>query len=153
MGTHATHDERGITLLELMIAMILLTIALVGLAAAFPLAMFGVVDGGLQSIAVALAEAPIEKAKRIPYADMANLTTATPPGIAEARACVSVASPCDFAGFEREVLVASYTPAGCGGAPCNVSCVATPCQQVEVRVYFTGQQGEVRTTFTTIVSQ
>lgn len=153
MRTHATHDERGITLLELMIAMILLTIGLVGLAAAFPLAMFGVVDGGLQSVAVALAEAPIEKTKRIAYADLAHLTTDTPcplmcPGIAEARAPVS-----GFAGFEREVLVASYTPAGCGAAPCTGSCAATPCQQVEVRVYFTGQQGEVRTTFTTIVSQ
>lgn len=148
MGTHATHDQRGITLLELLIAMILLTIALVGLAAAFPLAMFGVVDGGLQTVAVALAEAPLEQAKRIPYADMANLTTATPPGIAEARAPVS-----GFAGFEREVLVASYTPAGCGGAPCTGSCATFACQQVEVRVYFRGQQGEVRTTFATIVSQ
>lgn len=61
-------SQRGVTLLELLIAMMLLAVALVGLAASFPLAVFGVTAGGFQTTATLLAQQSIEVAKHTPYA-------------------------------------------------------------------------------------
>lgn len=58
-------DERGVTLLELLVAMTLLAIVLVGLAASYPLAMFGVSIGGYRTTASLLAGECIEIAKNL----------------------------------------------------------------------------------------
>ena len=49
-------DQRGVTMVELMVAMILMGIALLALAASFPYAMYGVVASGFQTTATLLAQ-------------------------------------------------------------------------------------------------
>ncbi len=63
-------SERGVTLIELLIVMILLTITLVGLAASFPLALYGVTTGGYQTKATLLALKCIDNAKAIAYSQL-----------------------------------------------------------------------------------
>jgi len=61
-------NERGVTLLEILIAMLLLGVALIGLAASFPLAMYGVTLGGYQTTATLLAQQSMEQARAKTYA-------------------------------------------------------------------------------------
>lgn len=63
-------NERGLSLVEIMVAMLLLTIALVGLAASFPLAMFGVTSGGFQTTATLLAQKCLDMAKTVAYTEL-----------------------------------------------------------------------------------
>jgi prepilin-type N-terminal cleavage/methylation domain-containing protein len=67
-------DQKGLTMVELMVAMILLTIALVALAASIPYAMYGVVASGFQTTATLLAQEAIEHAKATDYGSIASLT-------------------------------------------------------------------------------
>ncbi len=77
----ATLNERGVTLIELMVAMMLLAIALTGLAASFPLAMSGVTTGGYQTTATLLALKCTDNAKAIGYGQLAAvLPTVCPDG-------------------------------------------------------------------------
>jgi len=137
-------NQRGITLVELMIAMLLLAIALVGLAASFPLAMYGVTGGGLQTVATNLALEVIEEAKRMDYTALQTWTGPSCTGSWPTRSCVPP-------GFTRTVTVADYTPAGdpqCSGSSANPSkrCVTAT-------VTFTGQNGEtVQTTVATVIA-
>ena len=133
------------TLVELMIAVCLLTVALVLLAAAIPYGLMAVSGSGLQTTATGLAQEPIDTAKRTAFASL--------PGLAASRAAVP-----GFAGIDREVLVTDYAaPADCSGTPCSASCPtvggAPTCRQVEVRVYVTNQLGETVTTLMTILTQ
>jgi Tfp pilus assembly protein PilV len=127
--------ERGTTLIEVIVAVSLLGLGLVGLAASFPLSYRGVRQGGLQITATALAQEILEDARRTPYDSL--------PSLAATRAAVS-----GFAVFEREVVVDDYSPAtGCTSTP-------TPaCRQITVRVYFTEVQGEAQTTLTTVMAR
>jgi prepilin-type N-terminal cleavage/methylation domain-containing protein len=59
------HGERGVTLLELLVAMTLLAVVLVGLAASYPLAMVGVSIGGYRTTAALLAQQCIDIARNI----------------------------------------------------------------------------------------
>ena len=136
-------DQRGVTLVELMVALLLLTIALVGLAAAIPAGMLAITDAGLHASAAGLAQEPINQAKRTSFAAL--------PGLAAARAAVP-----GMSGFDREVLVQDFAaPAGClGGSVCAASCPtvggAPTCRRVEVRVYFSGATGSIVVTLTTL---
>lgn len=77
-------NERGLTLLELLIAMGLLGTALLGLAASSPHAMSGVVAGGRQTAATLLAQACVEIARGMPAdriaADLPGACPPAPPG-------------------------------------------------------------------------
>lgn len=126
-------NERGVTLVELMVAMMLLAVALVGLAASFPLAMYGVTGGGLQTTATGLAMEIIEQAKRTDYASLSSLDTGG-----------SAVAVSGFSSFTRQVTVAAYNPGG--ATPC------TSCTSVTATVFFTGQQGQVQTTVTTVIA-
>ncbi len=75
----AVLDERGVTLIELMVAMILLAIALSGLAASFPLAMFAVTEGGYQTTATLLALKCTDDAKSIGYSQIPTVLPAVCP--------------------------------------------------------------------------
>jgi prepilin-type N-terminal cleavage/methylation domain-containing protein len=66
-------DQKGVTMVELMVAMILLVIALVALAASIPYAMYGVIASGFQTTATLLAQEAIEQAKATDYASLASL--------------------------------------------------------------------------------
>ena len=68
-------NERGVTLIEVMVAMMLLTVAFVALAASFPYAMFGVVAGGFQTTATLLSQQSIDRARNTLYTDLPSLST------------------------------------------------------------------------------
>lgn len=121
-------DERGVTLLELMVAMLLLAIALIGLAASFPLAMYGVTTGGYQTTATLLAQEGMELAKATPYGSLPTLDTGS-----------FVAVP-EFPGFARRITVAPGTP-----TPTTTT--------VTVVVRFSGTAGANDTTVATVLSQ
>lgn len=67
-------DQRGVTMVELMVAMLLMAIALLALAASVPYAMYGVVASGFQTTATLLAQEAIERAKAADYASIASLS-------------------------------------------------------------------------------
>ena len=73
-------SERGVTLLELLVAMTLLAIALVGLAASFPLSMYGVASGGYQTSATLFGQQCLDIAKNVPWTSVTgtNLDTWCP---------------------------------------------------------------------------
>jgi type II secretory pathway pseudopilin PulG len=137
----AWRDERGVTVVELLIAVLILAIALIGLAAAIGPAVLATTQGSLQTVAVHLAQDRIEVAKRTAFTALEAELNAT-------RAPVS-----GFGNFERAVQVLPYTsPGGCAGGanPCADSCPAGACKQVIVSVFFMSGQGEVQTTLSTI---
>jgi type II secretory pathway pseudopilin PulG len=68
-------NEAGATLIELMVAMVLLAIALLGLAASFPYAMQGVVAAGYQTTATLLAQQTVDNARFTLYDDLSTLIT------------------------------------------------------------------------------
>ncbi len=122
-------NERGVTLVELMVASMLLAIALTGLAASFPLAMQAVTGGGYQTAATLLAQQCLELAKNMPYnrlpIDLAPNCPTTPPG-----------NP----GFTRTVTVAP-------GLPTATTTTVT------VEVDYRSTQGQTQTVIATILSQ
>jgi prepilin-type N-terminal cleavage/methylation domain-containing protein len=106
-------DRRGVTMVELLVAMLLLATALLGLAASFPYAMYGVVAGGFQTTATLLAQQAIEKAKATDYGSLSTMDidgfTGTLP-----TDCSSgfrgVIEPATYAGFSRCVAVQPGVP-------------------------------------------
>ncbi len=133
-------SDGGASLVELVVAIGLLAVALVGLAASFPASMYAVTQGGLQTTATGLAQQTIEDAKHTPYGNL--------PGLAATRAAIA-----GFNGFDRQVLVADYAPATGCAAVVIAGTTIPGCRQVTVRVFFTGQQGEVQTTVTTVIAR
>jgi prepilin-type N-terminal cleavage/methylation domain-containing protein len=105
-------DQRGVTMVELMVAMILMAVALLGLAASIPYALYGVVASGFQTTATLLAQEAIERAKAADYASIASLSFDGSSG--------TLPSDCNgssgfhpvtaFAGFSRCVAVQTATP-------------------------------------------
>lgn len=112
----ARASERGVTLVELLVAMIILAVALVGLAASFPAAMYGVSIGGFQTTAALVAEQCMEIAR-----DMARsgVATVTQSGLTAQDGCGS--STAFGPGFVRTVTV--QDGATFGGYPASVTVV------------------------------
>jgi prepilin-type N-terminal cleavage/methylation domain-containing protein len=135
--------DQGMTLIEVLVAVMLLGTALIVLGAAVPAGLTAVGGAGLSLTAVGLAQEPIDLAKRTTFANLS--------GLAAARATVS-----GFTGFEREVLVSNYVaPGSCSGPPCSTSCPTVAgqptCRTVEVRVYYRGPLGDSTATLTQII--
>jgi prepilin-type N-terminal cleavage/methylation domain-containing protein len=125
----ADRDERGVTLIELMVAVMLLAIALTGLAASYPLAMQAVTGGGYQTAGTLLAQQCIELAKSMPYDRVPiDLEPNCP------------ANPVGYAGFTRTVTVAPTIP-------------TATMTTVTILVTYTSGQGPVQTSLTTMVAQ
>ena len=122
-------NERGVTLVELLVAIMLLAIALTGLASSYPLAMQAVAGGGYQTAATLLAQQCIELAKTMPYdrlpIDLVSACPASPPG---------------YAGFTRAVTVTAANP-----TPTSTT--------VTVLVTFQSTQGQTQTSLVTLLSQ
>jgi prepilin-type N-terminal cleavage/methylation domain-containing protein len=116
-------DERGMSLIEVVMAMLLLGVALAGLALSFPLSSIAVTDGGFLTIANGLAMEPIERAKREDYATLdSTFTTLYGSGATDLTGI-------GFPGFTRTVAVSDYVPsAGCDPTP------PPACRQVVVTV-------------------
>src|SRR5262245_40827974 len=137
--------DQGMTLIEVLIAMMLLGTALIAVAAAVPAGLTAVSASGLAMTATGLAEESLDVAKRTAFASL--------PSLAATRAAVS-----GMSGFEREVLVSNLGPSGdCTGAPCTTSCPTVggvpACRKVEVHVYYRGALGETTTTLTEIFAK
>jgi prepilin-type N-terminal cleavage/methylation domain-containing protein len=77
-----TRSEAGVTLIEILVTMALLSIALLGMAVAFPVGRAVVLQARMSTTAVALGEQRLEQARRTPYASLSTLVgtdTATHP--------------------------------------------------------------------------
>jgi Tfp pilus assembly protein PilV len=98
----ALRNERGLTLVEILVSMLLLTIALVGLAASFPLAMFGVTSGGYQTTATLLAQKCLDMAKSVNY-DFLDTNLQNPDDAAQTHCQNGTVT--GYQGFTRTVTV------------------------------------------------
>jgi prepilin-type N-terminal cleavage/methylation domain-containing protein len=149
-------DDRGLTLAEILIALVILAVGLVGLAAVLPISSYGIQEGNQLTTATFLAEQRLEQVKGAQW-------TATP-----ALDCVGVSSSPTF-------VAGGTAPSGIGGtcSPTNYNdetpggnalaspytrytrqvrirdCAANACfagsdsaiREVRVRVYYTPLQG------------
>jgi prepilin-type N-terminal cleavage/methylation domain-containing protein len=117
-------SERGVTLLELLVAMTLLAIALIGLAASFPLSMYGVASGGYQTSAALYGQQCLDIAKNMAW------TAVT------------------------DTLLNAQCPALTGGFTRTVTVTTTgTIKTVDVVINFPLPTGINSTTLTTIISQ
>jgi prepilin-type N-terminal cleavage/methylation domain-containing protein len=107
-------NQQGVSMVELMVAMILLTIALVGLAASFPYAMYAVVASGYQTTATLLAEEALERAKATDYGSMASLSFDGSSGTlpTDCSGSGNFRTVTAFPGFSRCVAVQTGSPTG-----------------------------------------
>lgn len=142
---HIRRRQDGLTLVEVLVALVLMGTALITIAAAVPAGLVALSSSGLHLTALGLAGEPLNLAKRTAFADL--------PGLAASRAAVS-----GFDGFDREVLVADFAaPGDCAGTPCSASCPivggAPTCRTVEVRVYYKTRLGDTSATLTEVLSQ
>lgn len=90
----------GMTLLEVVIAMLILSIALAGLATAFPVARIAVNEGGQYTIAANLAQDAIEKLRRL---TLTPLVLGPMTGDVSSNALFS--TPTIPSGYQRTVLI------------------------------------------------
>jgi prepilin-type N-terminal cleavage/methylation domain-containing protein len=103
-------DQQGVTMVELMVAMILMAIALLALAASIPYAMYGVVASGFQTTATLLAQEAVERAKAADYSTLSTLSFDGSSGTLPT-SCTSGLRPVSgFDGFTRCVAVQVATP-------------------------------------------
>jgi len=103
-------DQRGVTMVELMVAMILMAIALLALAASVPYAMYGVVASGFQTTATLLAQEAIERAKAADYATIASLSFDGSSGTLPTDCSGSFRPVAAYSGFTRCVAVQTGSP-------------------------------------------
>jgi hypothetical protein len=128
-------------MVELMVAMLLMAVALLTLAAAFPYALYGIVVSGAQTTATLLAQEAIERARGVHYGDVASLSFDGSSGV--------LPGDCGGAGAFRPV------PALSGFARCVAARPGTPSATtttITAVVLFTGAGPGPpwRTTLTTI---
>ena len=124
LSSRRLRDERGVTLIELMVAMVLLVVALLGLAVSFPYSMQGVAAGGYQTTATLLAQQSIDTARGKRYDTLCAMDTGG-----------SFASVSGYEGFRRQIAVTPLA-ASCPGTPSGSTSVT-----VTVTVRFTGMGG------------
>ena len=99
-------------MVELMVAMILMTIALLALAASVPYAMYGVVASGFQTTATLLAQEGIERAKAADYGSIASLSFDGSSGTlpTDCNSLGNFRTVTTYTGFSRCVAVQVGTP-------------------------------------------
>ena len=99
-------DQGGATLVELMVALILLSIALVGMGAAMPYGVHPVVAGGFQTTATLLSQQGIDIARNTLYANLSTLATG---GGSDCSSGGTFAALTGFPGFTRCIAVSVST--------------------------------------------
>jgi Tfp pilus assembly protein PilV len=107
-------NQRGVTAVELLIAVMLLGIALIGLAASFPYALIGVAAGGFQTTATLLAQERLDEAKNMGWSQLCTLVGTEDPISVDVGGTTT-----DFPGFTRETAVETApggTSISCPGA-------------------------------------
>ena len=115
--------QKGFTLLELLISMLLFTGGVVLTLTLFASALVGSVDAENTTIAMNLAQRKMEEIRNLPFISIAN----------EARAAVT-----GFTGFQREVAVT--TP-------------ETDLKEVTVSTYWTYKGGEIEVPLVTYIAK
>lgn len=125
-------SSSGLTLLEVLLAMFLFAVALLGLAAAFPVA-YAAVHGGRQlTTTAALGQEVIEGAKRRSFLaiTVSNLTAAYP------------ASPPGYESYTREIQVDDIFAGG-----------VLAMKRVTVTTRFTQQESQVTVPVVTLIAR
>jgi prepilin-type N-terminal cleavage/methylation domain-containing protein len=102
--------QAGVTMVELMVAMILMAIALVALAASIPYAMYGVVASGFQTTATLLAQEALEHAKAADYSSLSSLAFDGFTVVTDCTGTGNLHQVSAFPGFSRCVAVQVGTP-------------------------------------------
>jgi Tfp pilus assembly protein PilV len=136
-------DERGITLAEVLIATVIIAIGLVALAAAVPVATYGVQEGNQLSTATFLANARLDQARNAqwtasPAADNLGVSSGNAAPQSGGTTTFPDESPmaAPYAGYTRTVRVTDCgVGAGCGGV------VDATLRQVTVTVSYTPLTG------------
>jgi prepilin-type N-terminal cleavage/methylation domain-containing protein len=142
------HDERGVTLAEVLVALAVIGSALVGLAVVIPVSAYGVREGQQRSTASFLAEQTIERARAAvwsanPATDCLGVSTgdsAPVPTGATCRGATATQFPDETGidgqpGYQRRVRVSSCTAVPCGGLTSDTL------RRVEVIVAYTPLTG------------
>lgn len=164
----AASDQRGLGLVEILVASAIVAIGLVALASAIPLAAWGIQEGKQVSTATFLANARLEQVKHAvwtrgapppecPSRDCLGVSSSstTPPqsgGVVTFPDEASVAEP--YADYSRQVRVTDCAGGGCPDTPSS-----TELRQVTVTVGFRPLTGVGRATsdrsvtLTTLVTQ
>ena len=135
LGIRSFGDERGMTLAEILVATVIISVGLVGLAVVIPLSSYGVHEGNALSTATFLAEQRLEEVRNadwttIPAAtdciglgDVAAPTTTTcartvPTVCTSGTACTTYPDEANvpgYTGYSRQVRVLDCTSAtNCG---------------------------------------
>ena len=114
-------DQRGVTVVELLVAVLLLGVALIGLAASFPYALIGLAAGGFQTTATLLAQERIDEAKNMGWSQLCTMVETDQPISVDVGGTVT-----DFPGFTRTTAVEAVPPSGAtpncsGAAPTGVT--------------------------------
>lgn len=132
-------NERGFTLAEVLLAAFLMTIGLVGLLSAVPVASFAVTDGYRLSVATFLADQKLEEVRHMPWSSAPDndclglsATTTAAPTVPAGKTCTLGATTVNaggaltwfadqgtsaitgFPGYSRTVRVTN-----CGATPCS----------------------------------
>ncbi len=154
-------DQRGMTVAEILVALVIITIGLVGLASVLPISSYGIQQGNQLSTATFLAEQRLEQIKGLTWTASPNVdclgassnwsfgtggTTPTIPYTGGA-ACASVLSlndetpssntlPSPYGNYTRQVRIRDCSA---GGSGCGVTDPAL--RLVTVQVTFTPLQG------------
>ena len=126
-------DDRGLTLAEILIALVIIGVGLVGLAVVIPVSSYGMQEGGQLSTATFLAEQMVERARAVSW-------TATPEpngtdclGVSDSDAAPVPLAPATCGGvaatqFPDETPVTGYPTYGRRVRVTN--CAVTPCAGV-----------------------
>ena len=138
-GQRRVADERGFTIVEVLIAAVIITLALVALATIVPIGVYGVQEGNQTSAATFLADQKLEQAKSLPWTSVPgndclglSASSTVAPTVPAGTTCTfgataipgggavtwladeTLASP--FAGYSRNVRITNCGSApGCGG--------------------------------------
>lgn len=110
--TRALRDERGITLAEILVATVVISIGLVGLAVVIPLSSYGVHEGNALSTATFLAEQRLEEVR--------NATWTTTPSANDCLGTSTGDNPPSSSGCARTLSPAQGTVPNCtNGTACT----------------------------------
>ncbi len=128
-------NQRGITIVEIMIAVGILSVGLLALSSAIPLAAYGIQEGNQLSTATFLANQGLEQVR--------NAQWTACPGVdnlaAAAASATGAPMPAPYAGYSRQVSITDLLgPATCPG---GVLTGTTGLRQVTVTVSYRPMTG------------
>lgn len=119
-------STKGITLIEAMVAVFVLTLGIVGILHMFPIGIQTVFLAQTNSVAIKLAQEGKEEMISRPYVDIVSVPrqTLSPP----------------FGAYSREIMVTCFDPNGTALMP---NCPETGIRRIEVMVFWRSPVGAV----------